>query len=205
MDGEISISLVNLNVNNHTLTVLKMLTICLCQCKSALFYKDKKCWAFCFKTFGHLSSVFYVLNAKNKDVFLIFKAAVYSYFSMIRKTMMLLWEVGHYHLGRSPRNYYKTMTLKWNKLISPPVLTPTPHLAAHNHHSATNRRPGHQHCWGERIYTLQGRWWGETCWLGTFEIRSDRWHMEFCVVSLSRESSSLGYLQRVLQPELGWK
>lgn len=70
MDGEISISLVNLNINNHTLTVLRMLTICLCQCKSALFYKDNKCWTLNFKTFGYLSSVLHVLNAKNNDVFL---------------------------------------------------------------------------------------------------------------------------------------
>lgn len=173
MDGEISISLVNLNVNNHTLTVLKMLTICLCQCKSALFYKDKKCWAFCFKTFGHLSSVFYVLNAKNKDVFLIFKAAVYSYFSMIRKTMMLLWEVGHYHLGRSPRNYYKTMTLKWNKLIWTfggrlPVHLSWPPLPILQHTITIQRQTG-----GLGISIAGGK--GSTPYKGDDEVRPADW------------------------------
>lgn len=173
MDGEISISLVNLNVNNHTLTVLKMLTICLCQCKSALFYKDKKCWAFCFKTFGHLSSVFYVLNAKNKDVFLIFKAAVYSYFSMIRKTMMLLWEVGHYHLGRSPRSYYKTMTLKWNKLIWTfgghlPLQLSWPPLPILQHTITIQRQTG-----GLGISIAGGK--GSTPYKGDDEVRPADW------------------------------
>lgn len=69
----------------------------------------------------------------------------------------------------------------WGPPHSQTVLTPTTHLAAHNYHSTTNRRLGHQHCWWERIYPLQGRWWGNTWCLSHIEkIQSDGWHIKFC-------------------------
>lgn len=41
------------------------------------------------------------------------------------------------------------------------VLNPLPRLSAHPDHRASDRRPGHQHCWRERIHAVQGGRRGE--------------------------------------------